>query len=95
MQKKYMIINQKDNVAVAFVNLNKNDVIEINVDNQRKTFVLLDHIPTGHKFCIKEIQNGNSVIKFGEVIGHAVEDIHEGQWVHDHNIQTNYTGDDE
>ena len=48
-----------------------------------------DPIPLGHKFALRDIRNGESIIKYGENIGHAVTDIPKGDHVHVHNVKTN------
>ena len=45
-------------------------------------------IPLGHKFALRDIGNGDSVIKYGEDIGQAVTDIPKGDHVHVHNLKT-------
>ncbi len=39
-------------------------------------------IPLGHKFALRDIRTGESVIKYGEDIGQAVTDIPKGDHVH-------------
>lgn len=43
-------------------------------------------IPFGHKVAITDIAEGNEVIKYGVVIGHAKSAIRQGEHVHVHNI---------
>ncbi len=45
-------------------------------------------VPKGHKTALKDIKKGEYVIKYGEVIGRATEDIKEGDWVHSHNLRS-------
>jgi|TARA_Y100000310_G_scaffold333425_1_gene410962 (2R)-sulfolactate sulfo-lyase subunit alpha len=47
-----------------------------------------DPIPLGHKFALRDIRDGESVIKYGEDIGRAVTDIPKGDHVHVHNVKT-------
>lgn len=47
-----------------------------------------DKIPAGHKYALKDIQKGKYVIKYGEIIGRATEDITKGAWVHTHNVRS-------
>lgn len=57
--------------------------------------VLLDargDIPAGHKVAIMDIAAGEPVIKYGFPIGHATQDIRQGEWVHSHNMATNLQG---
>lgn len=59
--------------------INKLDNVEVNVQN-------------GHKYAVREILNGENVIKYGQAIGHATCDIKKGEHVHTHNIKTNLSG---
>ena len=42
-------------------------------------------IPRGHKMAVAKIAKGAPVLKFGQIIGFATEDIVLGQHVHTHN----------
>ncbi len=45
-------------------------------------------VPVGHKYALFPIKKGEFVVKYGEVIGRAKEDIEEGAWVHSHNLES-------
>ena len=45
-------------------------------------------IPIGHKLALKNISNGETIIKYGIDIGKAVADIKAGAHAHVHNIKT-------
>ena len=77
-------INQNDNVAVALRPLNKGEVLQA----AETAVTLMEDIPQGHKFALREIKSGEEVIKYGFRIGFAKEDIQPGQWVHVHNVKT-------
>ena len=66
----------------------KNQNTKINISD--KNIETKDIIPFGHKFAIRNIKKGSSVIKYGEVIGTSSEDISEGDWIHIHNITSSY-----
>ncbi len=85
---KAIVINEKDNVATAIVDIKKGEKIVI----KGREITLLDDIPMGHKFAIREIKKGEPIIKYGEIIGIAKEDIKVGQYVHVHNIRSRYQG---
>ncbi len=36
--------------------------------------------------ALRAIAKGEPIVKYGEVIGNAVRDISEGEWVHVHNL---------
>ena len=46
----------------------------------------------GHKYADRDIKAGELVIKYGQPIGHATEDIQKGEHVHTHNLRTNLSG---
>jgi (2R)-sulfolactate sulfo-lyase subunit alpha len=48
----------------------------------------LDAVPLGHKVALKDIKNGETVIKYGNDIGKAVADIPKGKHAHVHNMKT-------
>ena len=49
-------------------------------------------ISDGHKYALRDIAEGENVIKYGQPIGHATADIKEGEHVHTHNLATNLSG---
>jgi altronate dehydratase small subunit len=51
-----------------------------------KAVVLGHDIPFGHKFALRPIPMGGSVIKYGEIIGVASQSIAPGDHVHVHNV---------
>jgi len=46
-------------------------------------------IPSGHKLAVKQIRKGDQVLKYGQVIGNASQDIMPGDHVHIHNVMSN------
>ena len=85
--KAYIKLHDDDNVAVALKDLHIGDVLEVD----GKAIQLRVDIDFGHKFCIKRIACGENVLKYGLPIGSATRDILEGEHVHIHNIQSNYS----
>lgn len=86
--KRYIKINQQDNVIVALVDLTKGEVLEEN----EFQITLLEDIKRGHKIALKDISPGENIVKYGFPIGHATEMIKKGAWAHSHNIKTNLSG---
>ncbi|MFX1311515.1 MAG: UxaA family hydrolase [Promethearchaeota archaeon] len=86
MKKKYILLNSKDNCATVLEDLPKNSDILF-----RNRHIILNHlIPLGHKFALVNIPKGEYIIKYGEIIGVATEDIKKGDWIHTHNIKSAY-----
>lgn len=81
-------INPADNVVVAIQPQQKGAQIE--VDGQ--VITLLEDVPAGHKIAIRDIAQGENVIKYGFPIGHAREDKKAGAWMNENNIKTNLAG---
>jgi (2R)-sulfolactate sulfo-lyase subunit alpha len=48
----------------------------------------LDAVPLGHKIALRDIKNGDTVLKYGYDVGRAVQDIGKGRHVHVHNLKT-------
>ena len=46
----------------------------------------------GHKYALCDIPSGESIIKYGNPIGHATADIRCGEHVHTHNLKTDLSG---
>lgn len=79
-QSNTLHLNPDDNIVVALENLNAGD--EINPYGvELKTF-----ISKGHKASIRQIAEGENVIRYGQIIGSATEVIPAGCHVHSHNL---------
>jgi altronate dehydratase small subunit len=87
MKKRAQVMNPKDNVAVALVSLKAKEKIVIQSGDLEEEIVLLENIPRGQKFAIKDIEEGDQILKYGEVIGVASSSIKKGERVHDHNVR--------
>lgn len=86
---KALVINKKDNVATVLEDLKEGEEIDISVKGEAGTkIVLRQRIPFGHKLALRKIEKGEAVIKYGEEIGRATEDIDTGQHVHIHNVES-------
>lgn len=85
-KKLILVFHKSDNVAVALENLRKMQEVEAELNGEKIRFFLVDDIPFGHKVAIRNIQAGELVIKYGEVIGVATRDIKIGEHVHVHNV---------
>lgn len=69
------------------------DSIKINrEDNVEVLLSPAGDIPAGHKRALSDIPKGSPVIKYGNPIGYAKENISKGDWVHVHNVKTGLSG---
>ena len=70
-------LNQRDNLIVAI------DSVDPGVAVQGVTAAA--RIMRGHKMAAQKIEKGQPVLKFGQIIGFATEDIAPGSHIHTHN----------
>jgi len=47
-------------------------------------------VPIGHKIAVRAIEAGETVFKYGAPIGSATEFIGPGDYVHTHNLKSDY-----
>ncbi len=83
-----MVMKDKDNVAVCLAEKKAGETVQFSAAGKDHRVTLLDEIPFAHKFALADIDKGEAVIKYGEVIGLASAPIKTGQWVHVHNIES-------
>jgi len=88
MQATFLKINPADSVVVCLVEKKKGEIIS--VDGQ--DIVLNQDTPAGHKVLIKDVQEGENIIKYGYPIGHARQAMKAGDWVNENNLKTNLSG---
>ena len=57
-------------------------------DNSSFKLVANDDVPIGHKIALKDLEVGDTAIKYGEDIGKFVGAVKTGHHVHTHNLKT-------
>ena len=88
METKYLKINPADNVVVAITDLKAGEIIS----DEGADVVLKEDVPAGHKVTLKNLAEGENVIKYGYPIGHVRQDVEAGKWINENQIQTNLSG---
>lgn len=83
---KAIVINEKDNVATTLEPLNAGTKAFVEVQGRLERIELLSDIPMGHKFALRDMEEGEAVIKYGEPIGQSTVRISRGEHVHVHNV---------
>ena len=76
-------INPRDNVAVTLTSLVKGDVVNIKGD----VITILTEVPAGHKVALTDIKKGEKIVKYGQAVGRAAEDIAIGSALHIFNMK--------
>jgi len=83
---RLLVLNPKDHVAVVAEALPAGAYGVYAENGVDVKIQALTDIPKYHKIAIKAVAKGENVLKYGEVIGRALEDIPVGAHVHAHNI---------
>jgi altronate dehydratase small subunit len=86
MAHRVLVINPKDNIAVALTNIPMGHSLDFKVRGKTMRLLSKQNVPRGHKIAIDNISKGEAVIKYGEIVGYATRDIHKGEFVHVHNL---------
>lgn len=47
----------------------------------------IEHIPESHKISLIDFKTGDKIIRYGEVIGYAKQDIPKGSWIDEHKVR--------
>jgi altronate dehydratase small subunit len=94
MSHDVLVVDAKDNVATALRPLQQGESLEIEVGGSTLEVTVLERIAFGHKIALTDLDPGEPVLKYGEVIGLATQKIAMGQHVHVHNVKGPETGRD-
>jgi len=86
MKNALLRIHPRDNVAVALQPLEARETRQV---SDGTILTLHQAVPAGHKVALCDIRRGQDVLKYGYPIGHASQEIREGEWVHEHNLRSN------
>ena len=76
MEPLYVKVHERDNVAII-----------VNPEGLsagasfRSGLVLTEAIPQSHKVALCDLEKGEAIVRYGQVIGHANRAIHTGSWV--------------
>ncbi len=75
MPKLAKLINDKDNVVTALADMTAGEEVQFRSKGKETLYKCNQDIPFGHKIAIETIKKGDRVVKYGEPIGSATQDI--------------------
>lgn len=79
-QPLYVKIKEQDNVAIA--------VNEIKAGTEvMKGVIAHQDIPQAHKIALCDIQKGGEIIRYGVILGYALNPIAKGDWINEHMLE--------
>lgn len=84
---RLLLLNPDDNVLVLRRGIAAGERVDLGT-GEAETDRSLD---LGHKLARRVIGEGEEILKYGAVIGVALEQIPAGAHVHVHNVRSNYT----
>jgi altronate dehydratase small subunit len=90
-----VVVDPSDTVATAIRELEAGETVTVAVGTEERSIEIAEDVPFGHKIALTGIDAGESVSKYGHSIGDASESIDPGEWVHVHNVESNYGRGDE
>jgi altronate dehydratase small subunit len=86
MTKNALLMNKSDNVVTVISLIIEQEEVIFESEGNLIHIKVKNTIPFGHKVAISDIKKGDTVIKYGTVIGEAKENIEAGDYVHTHNL---------
>ena len=81
-----LIMKSQDNVATVIRDIELCENVFATLGDKIFTIQATEKIPFGFKIALRNIQQGEFIIKYGEIIGKANTFIHAGACVHIHNL---------
>lgn len=88
MKRDAIMIREQDNVATALRDIEAKETVTVGMGTRSKRILIREHIPYGHKFALQDIGKGEHILKYGEIIGRATQEITAGAHAHIHNIES-------
>ncbi len=76
----YIKINEKDNVAIAVKDIKAGTPLMEGV-------ITRQDIPQAHKIALCDIPKGKEIIRYGVVLGYAVDPITKGDWINENMLE--------
>jgi len=86
MKPKLLRLHSQDNIVVATAPIKAQSVLKLD----RVKIQIVSNVPMAGKIATRPIAEGEKIIKFGQSIGHATRNIEPGEWVHTHNLASDY-----
>jgi altronate dehydratase small subunit len=81
-------IRENDNVATALRDLAVGEKIVVGVADRTRSVQVRQAMAFGHKLALTDIPAGTDILKYGEVMGRATQEIPAGAHAHIHNIES-------
>lgn len=80
MPRLYVKIKEQDNVAIAVQDIKAGTEVMEGVTARQD-------IPQAHKIALCDIPKGGEIIRYGVVLGYAIDPIQKGDWINEHMLE--------
>jgi|TARA_B110001452_G_scaffold14110_1_gene11591 (2R)-sulfolactate sulfo-lyase subunit alpha len=91
MSTDIIIHDEKDNVGVVVIDKitpNQDCFCWIMENDKTVKIQSINEIQLGHKIAMTDLNEGDTILKYGHDIGKVVKSIKKGEHVHVHNVKT-------
>ena len=76
-----LIVEKNDDVAVVLEAIHVGDKVTYRYGDEERSVVSLSEVPVYHKVAVRDIKRGDHILKYGEKLGVATQDIKLGEHV--------------
>ena len=83
-----LIVEKNDDVAVVLEAIHVGDKVTCRYGDEERSVVSLSEVPVYHKVAVRDIKRGDHILKYGEKLGVATQDIKLGEHVHVQNLDS-------
>ena len=83
-----IVMKANDNVCTVIETIAPGMDVGMEIGGKTVRVRASEAISMGHKLAICDINQGDAIMKYGEVIGRATQNIRIGQHVHVHNLES-------
>ena len=83
-----LIVEKNDDVAVVLEAIHVGDKVTYRYGDEVRSVVSLSEVPVYHKVAVRDIKRGDHILKYGEKLGVATQDIKLGEHVHVQNLDS-------
>jgi len=90
MSHGFLVHGDEDHVGIAVRDLTPGEVVSGRylTSHQPITITVVDKIPLGHKVALVNLNPGDKLVEYHEVVGKVTQPIRSGQHVHIHNLKS-------
>lgn len=81
-----ILLDPTDNVVTCVKEVQAGEKVQYRYGDEVQVLMAEETIPYCHKISLKSFEKEDEIIKYGELIGKAAEEIKKGCWVSHHNI---------